>query len=89
MAGKWTIIGPELPKELIETTDLQGVAEAALQDDGDVAGYRFAQGRLQELAGVTLEFSGCVFDRCVFEPLSLKRMSFVDCVFEKLSLIHI
>ncbi|MEG1471625.1 MAG: pentapeptide repeat-containing protein [Clostridia bacterium] len=66
--------------------ELQAVAQAALEADGDVFGFRFSQDHLQELTGTLLEFSGCVFEHCIFEPQSVKRISFVDCVFQKCEL---
>ena len=69
--------------------DLADVAHGALEQDGDVNGYRFTGGRLWDDGGKTLEFSNCVFERCTFGELDVGRMSFVDCVFDKCELSNL
>lgn len=82
----WTLEAPELPQNLREDLSLTEAAEAALQNGEDVQAARFTQQTLAAMEGVTLQFTGCQFDKCVFEPSRLKRLDFVDCVFNQCEL---
>ena len=75
-------LAPELPTELETGADLQNAAEEAATAQQDVMGLRFVESSLGGVAGVCLEFSACVFERCAFRENDVKRVSFVDCVLD-------
>lgn len=84
MADK--IAKPELSDALDESMTLEEAVTACLRDGADVTARRFTGGELTSQSGAVLEFGCCVFERCTFGELGVKRVSFVDCVFVKCEL---
>ena len=79
------MLPPKLPENLREETLEEAVCEA-LNQETDVEQCHFYGEDLPDLAGETLEFSGCCFEKCVFRSSGSERLIFVDCVLDKCDL---
>lgn len=73
---------PDVAADLALGPDLEEIAQQAADDQQDVVGQRFVDMTLGSVDGTCLEFSGCVFERCIFSQNDVKRQSFVDCIFD-------
>lgn len=72
---------PSLPDPL-PSGDLYSAVENAGALCADVEGMLFDGCDASGLAGSTLEFSNCRFERCRLTDWDFKRVSFVDCLFD-------
>lgn len=54
----------------------------AIEQRGDIDGFRFQSDEASDIAASALDFSGCMFERCAFADWAVKRLSFTDCVFD-------
>lgn len=72
---------PSLPEALV-AEDLLETSRRAAADGDEAAGFLFEGGALQNFQERRLEFSGCSFVRCRFEEISVRWLSFTDCVFD-------
>lgn len=83
MAGEWKIVPPVFAAPLQKGDSLRMAAEQALDKGEDLVARHFCDEALEDFEGRTLDISGCLFERCRFGALDFKRLSFVDCVFDK------
>ena len=83
MSKGWKIEPPDVPKELQDGQTFQTAVECAVAETEEVRGMRFTDDALAGICANTLDFTGCVFERCIFGECDVERLSFVDCVFEK------
>ena len=83
MAEKWKIAPPAASCAAEDAYDINGAVRLALEDGEDLYAKRFVAETLEAFDGQALDVSGCVFERCVFGEMDVKRISFADCVFDK------
>ena len=74
------MLWPKLPENMRDEM-LEEAVNVALDENTDVEGCRFYGEEMPDTAGKTLEFSGCLFEKCVIRPSS-GRLVFVDCVLD-------
>ena len=83
MKDGWRVAEPVLAAQPVESPTLSEAAAVALARDEDLENLRFVDGELTGFSGKTLDVRGCVFEHCRFGDNDFKRISFVDCVFDK------
>ncbi|MBR0319596.1 MAG: hypothetical protein IIX10_00945, partial [Clostridia bacterium] len=74
------VLPPELPLKLADMY-LDKSVEYALESGEDVENGRFF-GEALPLVPETMDFRGCVFEKCDLSALTDSRVSFVDCVLD-------
>lgn len=78
-----TPVLPHLPalQESLAEGSLSEQITLALKQATDIDGLCFRHDAAQDWTGTTLNFSGCVFERCTLSGWAFKRVGFTDCRF--------
>jgi len=80
-ASQSTVLEPVLSETLAQKP-LSFAIQTALEQHADVDCIRFTNDEAAAVAGGSVEFSTCMFERCAFSNWDLKRVSFIDCLFD-------
>lgn len=83
MIKKWKLEMPNMPSTFQNGKHLQDVVKNALAEEEEIRHFCFSDDTLEGVDGQTVEFVGCMFERCAFNECDIDRFSFVDCIFEK------
>ena len=77
----WKPEAPAIPAKLREDGELEEIVRQAIRTKDDVEGRRFERQPLEDVNFGVLQFTGCVFEKCVFSDWKMRRLDLVDCVF--------
>ena len=77
----WKPEAPVIPAKLREDGELKEIVRQAIRTKDDVEGRRFERQRLEDMVFGVLQFTGCVFEKCLFSDWEMRRLDLVDCVF--------
>ena len=83
MNGNWKWNEPS-PQEIPQkAAGMREMMEEAATSGEDLRGKHFVDEHLDLIEGQSLDIAGCVFERCTFGEMDVKRRSFADCIFVK------
>lgn len=77
----WKPEAPVIPAKLREDGELEEIVRQAIRTKDDMEGRRFERQPLEDVDFGVLQFTGCVFEKCVFSDWEMRRLDLVDCVF--------
>lgn len=77
----WKPEAPAIPAKLREDGELEEIVRQAIRTKDDVEGRRFERQPLEDVNFGVLQFTGCVFEKCLFSDWEMRRLDLVDCVF--------
>ena len=77
----WKPEAPVIPAKLREDGEVEEIVRQAIRTKDDVEGRRFERQPLEDVDFGVLQFTGCVFEKCVFSDWEMRRLDLVDCVF--------